>query len=71
MPGAEAQNEALSLSDLMKLARCTPITLTFYAENLNKNGSVVSEIQPDKVKSQGRVYSSRQLYLARYDICDC
>ena len=41
-------------------------TLPLSAENLIEIGSVVTEIWQDKVKSRGRVYSSRRVYLAKY-----
>ena len=62
--GVEAQNEALSLSDSDETCRVHPPTLS--AENLIRISSVLSEIWPDKVKSRGRIYSSRRVYLAKY-----
>ena len=44
---------------LRKLAGCIPITLTFYAENLNKNSSVVSELSQ---KSGVRLFKQAHLF---------
>ena len=55
MPEAEAVNE--------------PLSLTLSAESLNEIGLIGFEIWTGKVKSRGRVYSSRFIYSAKHGIC--
>ena len=52
---------------LMKLPALEYLTLR--AENMNEIGLIVFEIWPGKVKSRGRVYSSRHVYWAEYGTC--
>ena len=57
----------------MKPYPCHDLSEASCVENLIKIGSVVSKMQPDKVKSRGRVYSEKYgidyLAIIRQTIC--
>ena len=52
-------------------SQCGPLnTLTLGGKNMIQISWIVPEIWPVKLKSRGaRIYSSRQVYLAKYGIC--
>ncbi len=68
-PGAETQNEPLSLSDFNETHSVEILdTSTLSGRKIIQIGWVVSEILPVKIKSWGRVYPSRCINSAKYGI---